>query len=278
MILYLKSISLGRYLKIKKGRIYNLFNFVQQVWAYCNIKELKNILYYFVFSFAHMCSFSFPPKDYCRRQKQIVFRCTGRPTNSTIFLQSALFHKIQLLPPPYSWNSNNSFAHTLRSYLFLLCDNCLLYTLRFQLYQISKYCTFSNNMASPFTKVVYPAYKMYLMGKQLFFIMMGFFFVNFFSDLGYPRKKNSGFVKKSEIMNTFLHNIYFFINVLLDSERHLKCDARALSTVNKNTKLKNGSCSLIKPTFSPRSPKKHHTIPAEVLPNASEALFRVPCL
>ena len=100
MILYLKSISLGRYLKIKKGRIYNLFNFVQQVWAYCNIKELKNVLYYFVFSFAHMCSFSFPPKDYCRRQKQIVFRCTGRPTNSTIFLQSALFHKIQLLPPP----------------------------------------------------------------------------------------------------------------------------------------------------------------------------------
>ena len=73
MILYLKSISLGRYLRIKKGRIYNLFNFVQQVWAYCNIKELKDILYYFVFSFAHMCSFSFPPKDYCRRQKQIVF-------------------------------------------------------------------------------------------------------------------------------------------------------------------------------------------------------------
>ena len=101
MILYLKSISLGRHLKIKKGKTYNIFSFVQQVWAYCNIKELKDILYYFVFSFAHMCSFSFPPKDYCRRQKQIVFRCTGRPTNSTIFLQSALFHKIQLLPPPF---------------------------------------------------------------------------------------------------------------------------------------------------------------------------------
>ena len=94
----LKVHQLGIYLKIKKGGIYNLFNFVHQPWAYCNIKELKDILYYFVFSSAHMCSFSFPPKDYCREQKQIVFRCTGRPTNSTLFLQFALFHKIQLLP------------------------------------------------------------------------------------------------------------------------------------------------------------------------------------
>ena len=59
--------------------------------------------------------------------------------------------------------------------------------------------------------------------------------------------------------------------MLLDSERDLKCVAQALSAVYKNTK--NGCCALIKPTFSPWSQKKHHTIPAEVLPNDSEALL-----
>ena len=87
---------------------------------------------------------------------------------------------------------------------------------------------------------------MFSYGKAtLFLIIDGIFF----SDFGLPPEFFSDFVKKSEILKTFCIQHIFFINVLLDSERDLKCVAQALSAVYKNTK--NGCCALIKPTFSP---------------------------